>query len=94
MGAEPRPESGTVADLIERAFRYRGDVTLELTDSESVTGYLFNRNTRCSEPFVQMFETSSGRELSVPFQCIAQIRLTGRDAAAASASRLEESQRQ
>jgi hypothetical protein len=40
--------------LIDQAFDFRGDVTLELTDGSEVTGYLFNRNheTRKIVPFV------------------------------------------
>ena len=78
-----------VEDLVERAFHYRGDVTIHTDDGGSLTGYLFNRNARASEPFAQLFETGTGREVSIPYRDIAQVLFTGRDAAAASVERFE-----
>lgn len=80
---------GTVDELIELAFQYRGDVTIRTEDGKSLTGYLFNRNARAREPFVQLFETGSGREVSIPYRDITQVLLTGRDAAAASVRHFE-----
>ena len=79
----------SVARLVERAFHYRGDVTVHTDDGGSVTGYLFNRDARASEPFVQLFETQSGREVSLPYRSIASVRFTGRDAAAAADQHFE-----
>ncbi|MYA51525.1 MAG: hypothetical protein F4045_07970 [Chloroflexi bacterium] len=78
-----------MAGLVERAFQYRGDVTVHTDDGGTVTGYLFNRDTRASEPFVQLFETQTGREVSVPYRSIADVLFTGRDAAAAADQRFE-----
>ena len=78
-----------VDELVERAFHYRGDVTIRTNNDDSLTGYLFNRNTRASEPFVQLFETGTGREVSIPYRDITQVLFTGRDAAAASVKRFE-----
>ena len=94
IDAGPRPNRDTISDLVERAFRYRGDVTVETSDGEPVTGYLFNRNKGCSEPFIQLFETGTGHEITVLYQDIAKIRFTGRDAAEASARRYEDFQSQ
>ena len=90
MNAEYGPDSGTITDLIERAFQYRGDVTVGIVDGKPVTGYLYNRNASCSEPFVQLFETATGCEITVLYQCITQIQFTGRDAAAASAKHFDD----
>ncbi len=78
-----RKDNGAITNLVERAFQYRGDVTVESVDGQPVTGYLFNRNARCSEPFVQVFETSTGSEITILYRAITQIRLTGRDTASA-----------
>ncbi|MXY59099.1 MAG: hypothetical protein F4Y96_01025 [Chloroflexi bacterium] len=78
-----------MAELVERAFQYRGDVTVHTDDGGTVTGYLFNRDTRASEPFVQLFETQTGREVSVPYRSIADVLFTGRDAAAEADQRFE-----
>ena len=81
-----------VADLVERAFHYRGDLTLWTADGGAVTGYLFNRNSRAVEPFVQLFETRTGRDLSIPYRNITGVEFTGRDAAATSVRHFEDFQ--
>ena len=86
--ADPGAADG-VPGLVERAFRYRGDVTVHTDNGESVTGYLFNRNAAAGEPFAQLLETLTGREVSIPSRSIAQVRFTGRDAASASLHHLE-----
>ena len=80
---------GTVDELIERAFQYRGDVTIRTDDGKSLTGYLFNRNARARQPFVQLFETGTGCEVSIPYDDITHVLLTGRDAAAVSVRHFE-----
>ena len=80
---------GGVADLIERAFHYRGDVTVQTDDGASTTGYLFNRNARAPEPFAQLFEAGTGREVSLPYRSVTGVLFTGRDTATASVRRFE-----
>ena len=80
------------ASLVERAFQFRGDVTVWTDDGCSVTGYLFNRNASASEPFVQLFEAHTGHEVRIPYGSITQLQFTGRDAASASVQRYEEYQ--
>ena len=87
-------DRGTIAELVEQAFQYRGDVTVGMIGGKAVTGYLFNRNARCEEPFVQLFETGTGHEITVLYQSISQIRFTGRDAAVTSARHFEDFKRQ
>ena len=94
MGYGSRPHCEATTDLIERAFKYRGDVTVEMVDGQPVTGYLFNRNASCSDPFVQLFETRTGSEITIHYKCISQIQFTGRDAAAASVRHFDDSRRQ
>ena len=83
-------ESGNgVEELVERAFHYRGDVTIRTIADGSLTGYVFNRNARASEPFAQLFETQTGREVRIPYRDITQLLFTGRDVAAASVKHFE-----
>ncbi len=85
-----RQEAGNdIDDLVERAFHFRGDVTIHTDDGGALTGYLFNRNARAGEPFAQLFETGTGREVAIPYRAITQVLFTGRDAAAASVQRFE-----
>jgi hypothetical protein len=75
-------EAATLAEVVERAFDYRGDVTLVLTDGRELDGYLFNRNADVLEPFVQMFERAGGGPTTIPYARIRAVRFTGRDTAA------------
>ena len=72
----------SLADTIERAFDYRGNVTLVRHDGTELVGYLFNRDTRAAEPFVQIFDTAGEGPITIPYAAIHAIRFTGRDPAA------------
>lgn len=71
-----------LAYVVERAFDYRGDVTVVRRDGGDLVGYLFNRNTDVAEPFVEMFERDGGEPITIPYTQISSIRFTGRDTAA------------
>jgi hypothetical protein len=82
-GWDPGPlEGAALADVVERAFDYRGDVTLSLDDGRELEGYLFNRNRDVAEPFVQMFERGRSDASTVPYARIRAIRFSGKDTAA------------
>ena len=76
------PDAATLADVLDRAFDYRGDVTLVLADGSQVDGYLFNRNRDVAEPFVQVFAGTGGDPLTIPYARIRAVRFTGKDTAA------------
>jgi hypothetical protein len=76
------PDAATLAEVVDHAFDYRGDVTVVLEDGREVIGYLFNRNRDAAEPFVQMFERDGGAPASIPYARIRAIRFTGKDTAA------------
>ncbi len=82
-----RDVGDSVADAIDRAFHYRGDVLVRTEDGAAVTGYLFNRNARASEPFAQLLEKETGKAVSIPYRRITQVDFIGPDAASASARR-------
>jgi len=71
-----------IVDVIERAFDYRGDVTVVRQDGGEIVGYVFNRNREVREPFVQMFPATGGDAVTIPFADIRTIRFTGKDTAA------------
>jgi hypothetical protein len=82
-GWEPGPADGVaLVDIVERAFDYRGDVTLTLDDGHEIEGYLFNRERDVAEPFVQMFERDRPTPSTVPYARIRAVRFTGKDTAA------------
>lgn len=71
---------------IEKAFDYRGDVTVDLKDGRQVVGYLSNRNLQgaahCPEPFIEMMVAGQPELACIACREIAGIRLTGEDTAA------------
>jgi len=75
-------EGERLTEVIERAFDYRGDVTVVRRDGAELVGYLFNRNADGARPFVQVFAAAGGDPVSIPYAEIRSIRFTGRDTAA------------
>ena len=69
-------------EVVERAFDYRGDVTVVRRDGTQVIGYLFNRNAEIRERFVQIFDRAGDGPLTIPYSDIRTIRFTGKDTAA------------
>ncbi|HYE94382.1 MAG TPA: hypothetical protein VEA38_25335 [Terriglobales bacterium] len=80
-GWVPGPEV-PLAEIVDRAFDYRGNVTIERRDGSELTGYLFNRDARAATPFVQLFDTAGDGPFTVPYADIRTIRFTGKDTAA------------
>ena len=80
-GWVPGPDV-SLAEIIERAFDYRGNVTVARHDGTEVAGYLFNREADAASPFVQMFDTEGAGPITIPYGDIQMIRFTGRDTAA------------
>jgi hypothetical protein len=69
-----------LAEAIERAFDYRGDVTLELVDGQELEGYVFNRQTENQE-LVQIFPKQASEARILRYRDIAAIRFSGKDTA-------------
>src|SRR5687767_10478746 len=80
-----RPEISdrrTLAEVIDHAFDYRGDVTVVKHDGTELVGYLFNRNSDAAVPFVQLLERGGGEPVTVPYAAIRAVAFTGKDTAA------------
>ena len=73
-----------VRQALERAFDYRGDVTLTLKNGERVEAYIFNRMTGAtlSDSFVQYFTPSASDKRKVSYAEIARLEFSGKDRAA------------
>lgn len=67
--------------IIEEAFHYRGDVTLQLQSGERVQGYLFNRDFESKAPSVQVFLQGLSAPRHIPFSEIVAVSFTGEDTA-------------
>jgi hypothetical protein len=78
----------TVAQVVDLAFDYRGDVTVAKTDGSQVVGYLSNRDGTATEPFIQLLRTpergtaSATEPLTIPYRDILHISFSGKDTAA------------
>jgi hypothetical protein len=82
-GWEPRVgDEASLDDVIDRAFDYRGDVTVVLADDVEHVGYLFNRDREATEPVVQMFLRDREDPVTFPYAAIRAIKFTGKDTAA------------
>src|SRR4051812_18162699 len=73
-----------VCQALEKAFDYRGDVTITRKDGSKVEGYVFDRRTGKSlaDSSVRLFPKDSDKKISVPYSEIAALAFTGRDTAA------------
>ncbi len=71
-------------DAFEKAFDYRGDVTLTLRDGRVVSGYVFDRRTGATldESAVRVIPTGERAKLTIPYNEIAALTFSGRDTAA------------
>ena len=73
-----------VRDALEKAFDFRGDVTITLKSGEKVEGYIFDRRTGASlaDSVVRLFLAGKDEKRSITYAEIAALAFTGRDTAA------------
>jgi hypothetical protein len=73
-----------VRQALEKAFDYRGDVTLTLKDGRVVHGYVFDRRTGATlqDSAVRVMPSEERMKLTIPYAEIAALAFTGRDNAA------------
>jgi hypothetical protein len=69
---------------LEKAFDYRGDVSITRKDGSKVEGYIFDRRTgkTLAESVVRLYPKDSTQKISVAYSEIAALAFTGRDTAA------------
>jgi hypothetical protein len=73
-----------IRQALEKAFDYRGDITLTLKDGRTIEGYLFDR--RASGPMlddcsVWLFPRDRDEKVSVSYSQIARLEFSGKDTA-------------
>ena len=71
-------------EALEKAFDYRGDITLTRKDGSRVQGYLFDRRTGATlaDSFVRIIPVNEKTRVNVAYSEIAALAFTGRDNAA------------
>jgi hypothetical protein len=79
------PEMGTgvtLEEVVDRAFDYRGNVTVVRADGSELEAYVFNRNRDVPVPFIQVFDRAGNGPYEILYSDIRAIRFTGKDTAA------------
>ncbi len=82
------PPLATEAEIraaLEKAFDYRGDLTITLKNGQNIEGYAFDRRMNgpsLSECFVRIMPKDQPEKLSIAYSDIAALAFTGRDTAA------------
>jgi 3D (Asp-Asp-Asp) domain-containing protein len=73
-----------VREALEKAFDYRGDVTITRKDGSTLEGYLFDRRsgTSLSDSFVRVIPLKERTKVNVSYGDIAALAFSGRDTAA------------
>ena len=81
------PQLATEEELriaLEKAFDYRGDVTLTLKDNSKIEGYVFDRvlGNSLANSFVRVLPKDARQKLKIAYADIAALSFTGKDTAA------------
>lgn len=81
------PEIAAPEDLraaLEKAFDYRGDVTITRKNGSKIEGYLFDRRNGATleESVVRLLPKDSSEKINISYANISALAFTGRDTAA------------
>jgi hypothetical protein len=81
------PELASDAEVrgaLEKAFDYRGDITITRKDGSQVQGYLFDRRTGATlaDSMVRVMPSDGSGRVSIAYAEVAALAFTGRDSAA------------
>jgi hypothetical protein len=69
---------------LEKAFDYRGDITITRKDGSKIEGYLFDRRSAATlkDSVVRLYPKNSNEKIAISYADIATLAFTGRDTAA------------
>jgi hypothetical protein len=81
------PQLATADELreaLEKAFDYRGDVTITRKDGSKLEGYIFDRvsGSGLSNSFIRLLPKETNQRIRIAYSEIAALAFTGRDTAA------------
>jgi hypothetical protein len=74
-----------IREALEKAFDYRGDVTVTLKDGRTIEGYVFDRlcaGATLGDCVARLLVKDRDEKISVRFSEVARLEFSGRDAAA------------
>jgi len=71
-------------EALEKAFDYRGDITLTCKDGTVVEGYLYDRRSALTlqQSLVRILPQDGSPRVSIPYSEISSLTFSGRDTAA------------
>ena len=80
----PLATEAEVREALEKAFDYRGDITVTRKDGSQIEGYLFDRRSGATleSSFIRIIPTGQPTKLNIPYGDVAALAFTGRDTAA------------
>jgi hypothetical protein len=73
-----------IREALEKAFDYRGDITITKKDGSTIEGYVFDRRTgpTLAASQVRVLLPGSSQKIAIPYSEIDGLAFTGRDTAA------------
>ena len=79
-----RHRTGSRRAALEKAFDYRGDVTITLKSGEKIEAFIFNRQTGATlaDSWVMYFTPKAPEKRKVSYADIARLEFSGKDRAA------------
>jgi hypothetical protein len=71
-------------EALEKAFDYRGDISITRKDGSRIEGYIFDRvlGRNLAESFLRVLPKDSNQRVKITYSEIAALAFSGRDAAA------------
>jgi len=74
-----------IREALEKAFDYRGDITITLKDGRAIEGYVFDRKSKgpsLADCAIRVMPKNEPGKVSIAYSEIAALAFTGRDTAA------------
>jgi len=81
----PMASDQEIRAALEKAFDYRGDVTITRKDGSKIEGYVFDRRSigpALDDCHVRLFPKNGNDKIAVPYSDVARLEFTGKDTAA------------
>jgi hypothetical protein len=80
----PMASEQEIRKAVEKAFDYRGDVTVTLKDGRTIVGYVFDRRVGASlgQSQLRIMPAEGGGKVALPYSDLAGLAFTGKDTAA------------
>lgn len=81
----PLASDEEIRAAFEKAFDYRGDVTITRKDGSKIEGYIFDRRSTgldLSDCYVRLFPKTGTEKMKVAYSDVARLEFSGKDTAA------------